>query len=100
MGDLVRRQYVVSGRVQGVYYRVRVRESARRHGLVGRVRNRADGTVLIEVQGPIPLMEAFLKAVSGPHGLSDARRIERIAELPVRAELIGFYIDRDGGETA
>lgn len=36
---------VISGRVQGVWYRAWTREEAKRRGLNGWVRNRRDGTV-------------------------------------------------------
>jgi acylphosphatase len=37
--------YVVTGRVQGVFYRASTREEAIRLGLLGWVRNREDGSV-------------------------------------------------------
>ena len=42
---------MVSGRVQGVYYRASCRDRAAALELVGWVRNRADGTVELEAQG-------------------------------------------------
>jgi acylphosphatase len=38
-------RYVVLGRVQGVFFRAGARDQARRLGLSGWVRNRADGSV-------------------------------------------------------
>jgi len=38
-------RYVVLGRVQGVFFRAGTRDQARRLGLSGWVRNRADGSV-------------------------------------------------------
>jgi acylphosphatase len=48
----VRVRVVVSGRVQGVFFRVETRDMARRLGLAGFVRNRADGAVEAVFQGP------------------------------------------------
>ena len=90
MSPVVHWHCLAYGRVQGVNYRARVCEAARRRGLVGRVSNRPDGTVLIEVQGPLDAVEALLRDVSGPRGLSHARMVQRVAELPLSSDLIGF----------
>jgi acylphosphatase len=47
----VRYRVVVTGRVQGVWFRESCREHAERLGVSGWVRNRADGAVEIEVEG-------------------------------------------------
>ena len=52
---------IVRGVVQGVGFRFFTRDLARRYGLGGFVRNRADGTVEIEVQGEEGTLAAFLK---------------------------------------
>ena len=85
---------VAVGRVQGVNYRARVAEAARRAGLAGSVNNLPDGTVSIDVQGPRGTVEAFLRDVSGPRGLSDAKRVRRVAELVVVPGLSGFEVVR------
>lgn len=41
----------VSGRVQGVFFRVSTQREASRLGLTGFVRNEADGNVYVEVEG-------------------------------------------------
>lgn len=43
---------LVSGRVQGVWFRSSTRDEAARRGLTGWVRNLPDGRVEAEVQGP------------------------------------------------
>ena len=94
MDSIVHWHCLAIGRVQGVNFRDRVREAANRYGVVGRVANQPDGTVLIDVQGPPEVVEAFLRDVSGPRGLSHARLVQRVAELPVRSDLFGFEIVR------
>jgi acylphosphatase len=52
---------IVSGRVQGVSYRASTASEARRiGGLVGWVRNRADGSVELEAEGPDDKISALL----------------------------------------
>ena len=50
----------VTGRVQGVSYRVAAQREARRLGLHGFARNQPDGTVYIEVDGEEPALSRFL----------------------------------------
>jgi acylphosphatase len=68
--------------------------AAHHHGVVGTVANRPDGTVFIDVQGPVGAVESFLRDVSGPRGASHAHTVERIAELAVSPDLVGFEIRR------
>ena len=58
--SLVRRRAVVSGRVQGVYFRVACREMAQRLGVSGWVRNRPDGTVEVVAEGTRHEVDALL----------------------------------------
>lgn len=51
---------IVSGRVQGVSYRAATRAEARRLGLVGWVKNRVDGSVELEAEGPADKVAALL----------------------------------------
>jgi acylphosphatase len=51
-GDTVARRVVVSGHVQGVFFRDQTRRTAHRHGVAGWVRNCADGTVEAHLEGP------------------------------------------------
>lgn len=44
-------EVVVSGRVQGVFYRVTCRDEARRLGITGWIRNREDGAVVAHLEG-------------------------------------------------
>lgn len=58
---------VVSGRVQGVFYRMFVLREAQALGLCGRVRNRADGTVEVVAEGERSSLEQLVaKLHKGP----------------------------------
>jgi acylphosphatase len=50
--EAVRRRVIVSGRVQGVWFRESCRDAAAGGGVNGWVRNLADGTVEVVVEGP------------------------------------------------
>ena len=51
MAARIARRVVVTGRVQGVFFRDSARREARRHGVTGWVRNRPDGTVEAVFEG-------------------------------------------------
>lgn len=61
----------MTGRVQGVSYRAATASEARRLGVVGWVRNRADGSVELEVEGTDDRVASLLTWCE--HGPPDAR---------------------------
>ena len=89
----MRRAFHVSGKVQGVFYRASAAEEASRRGLRGWVRNRSDGTVEGEVEGPDAEVEGFLAwCRRGPtHARVD--RVE-VTEPAGAAELGPFRVER------
>lgn len=63
----------VRGRVQGVFFRASTAEKARALGVTGTVRNRRDGSVFIEAEGPDEPLDRFLEWVrrGPPHARVD-----------------------------
>ncbi len=58
---------IISGRVQGVFFRAWTVENAQKLGLDGWVRNRADGTVETLIVGPENLVDQMVELCSkGP----------------------------------
>jgi acylphosphatase len=85
----------VRGRVQGVGFRVFVAREAQRLGLVGWVRNEADGSVHVFAQGAPDDLAAMLEALhEGPVG-AQVREV-RTSRGPAVAGLAAFDI-RAGG---
>lgn len=78
-------RYRVHGRVQGVSFRAWAVEQARRLGLDGWVRNRADGTVEALASGPAAALEAFTAALWRGPRLAEVVRVEVTAAEPAEA---------------
>jgi len=75
MKDLARVHVVVNGKVQGVGFRAFTQNQATQKGIVGWVRNREDGSVELEAQGPRVILDDFLKALEQGPGLSCVEHI-------------------------
>jgi acylphosphatase len=60
MANLARAQVLISGRVQGVFYRAYTRDQARARGLTGWVRNLPDGRVTAIFEGDREKIDAML----------------------------------------
>jgi len=73
---VIRRRLVVTGRVQGVFFRDWTVEQARALGLDGWVRNRADGSVEMVVAGASEMVEAMIARVRQG---SPASRVDDVA---------------------
>jgi acylphosphatase len=69
------RQFIVSGRVQGVGFRFFTRDAAAKEGLHGWARNLPDGRLAISAEGEAESLERFELAIRrGPPGA----RVEQI----------------------
>jgi acylphosphatase len=84
------RRYLVTGRVQGVGFRMFVSDRAAFEGLQGWVANRADGAVEILAEGEKEALERFERALwQGPR-LARVDDVEMSDEPP--AGIPGFSI--------
>ncbi len=67
MENQVRAHVIISGRVQGVFFRMETKRAADRFGVSGWVRNRPDRTVEAVFEGDRTAVESVLKwCESGP----------------------------------
>jgi acylphosphatase len=66
----------ITGRVQGVFFRVRAKEKADGLGLAGAVWNAPDGSVRAEVEGNAPEIEEFIAWCKRGSGIAEVRRVE------------------------
>lgn len=94
-GHMRKRQVriIITGKVQGVYYRASMQQKARALGVTGLVRNQADGSVYAEAEGTPAQLDALLDwCRQGP----PAARVERVhteeGQWPGRED---FVIDRN-----
>jgi acylphosphatase len=79
---LIRRRVVVSGRVQGVFFRDTARRMAESRGVSGWVRNRSDGSVEAVFEGVEPAVTAMVEFCrQGPRG-ADVEQVEVREEQP------------------
>lgn len=85
-------QVVISGRVQGVWYRAWTREEARGLGLRGWVRNRADGTVEALFAGEEAVVaEMLARCQEGP----ERARVTAVSHVTVDSDVpAGFEVRR------
>jgi acylphosphatase len=85
MSGSLTRQIRVNGFVQGVGFRAAMRDEARKLGVTGWVRNRADGSVEAVVQGPSAALDAIIEwARRGPRGarIADVQISELGVDVP------------------
>jgi acylphosphatase len=85
------RQFIITGRVQGVGFRFFVRDAAGREGLHGWVRNRGDGRVEINVEGETESLGRFEQSIR--HGPPGARVEDvEVSDLVPTGRETGFDI--------
>jgi len=89
-GPVVRRRALVSGRVQGVFFRDSSRQQAARRGVAGLARNLPDGRVEVVLEGPPDEVSAVLAWLRQGPAYARVDTVE-VTEEPVEG-LRGFEI--------
>ena len=80
--QMIRKAGKAVGRVQGVGFRVFVRNSAQELGATGWVKNMADGSVTMELQGEPLIIEQLVDKIKTGRGRIKVTNFE-LADLPV-----------------
>jgi acylphosphatase len=91
MAELVRARAIISGKVQGVFFRMETLEEARRTGVSGWVKNKQDGTVEAVFEGQKALVDSIIQwCRKGPR----ASRVDNvnIGWEPYTGKFTGFSI--------
>jgi acylphosphatase len=92
--SLRRAHVLISGRVQGVFFRQSAATEAQHLGLTGWVRNLADGRVEAEAEGTAEAVEAFIAFCRrGPAGA----RVEAVVQAEKHTQSdVDFRVERSG----
>ena len=90
---MIRKRFVFNGRVQGVGFRYLTRRAADLIGVTGWVRNEADGSVTLEIQGTEEQVDGVMLALK--HMIIKRGRYVKIEsideeEVPIVADETGF----------
>lgn len=82
---------VISGRVQGVFFRAWTKNQAQAQGLAGWVRNLPGGKVELMAQGPDEQLQCFLELL---HEGPPLARVERVESgfLENQGSMVGFAV--------
>ena len=91
MTDVKRYKAILTGRVQGVGLRFFTMENASKLGLTGWVKNMADGTVHLEVQGEDSVITEFVSIIKKGNFIINGETFDA-DEIPVIEEEKAFII--------
>ena len=80
---------IVTGKVQGVYFRASAKQKALNLGVKGFVRNEADGSVLLEIEGEQAAVNSMANWCKNGPGLA------RITNYEITEEVAKNYVSFD-----
>lgn len=87
---MIGRKVIVSGRVQGVFFRAACRDVALARGVAGSATNRRDGRVEVHLEGPEAAVEAVIEWCRKGPPLAEVTGVEVHQEAPAGAQ--GFDV--------
>jgi acylphosphatase len=87
---IVRRRVIVTGRVQGVWFRDSIRALAAQHGVAGWARNRIDSSVEVVLEGPETAVSTLLAFCRKGPPRAEVLTVQEAVEQP--EGLRGFKI--------
>lgn len=94
MDDKIRAHAIISGRVQGVFFRMETMRAAQRFGVFGWVRNMRDGTVEAVFEGQKSQVDAILEwCQQGPANAQVTDVKTQTEAYSGNGEFDGFKID-------
>ena len=79
MAEKIRARALITGRVQGVFFRAETQQAARRFGVAGWVRNKPDGSVEALFEGD---QEAVENTINWCHQGPPLSRVDRVLVTP------------------
>ncbi|MEX1011942.1 MAG: acylphosphatase [Balneolaceae bacterium] len=91
--QLVQKQILLTGRVQGVGFRYYTQTQARKLGLRGWVRNRSDGRVEVVVQGPQETLDKFLEQLERGPAAASVTDLEIVDQSDRPGEFLTFDVE-------
>ena len=86
---MIRNRVLISGQVQGVYFRDAYRRLALQHGVTGWVRNLPDGRVEAVLEGPA---DEVHRLVEWAHDGPDSARVTEVTVRDERPEGLGTFV--------
>lgn len=88
---MLQAKLIISGKVQGVFYRAQAKKIAQKFSLSGWAKNEPDGNVFILAQGEKASLEQFIEWCKKGPPLAKVENVELTIE-PTSQKLEGFYI--------
>jgi len=91
MADRARAHVKISGRVQGVFFRMETQRAAESHGVYGWVKNRRDGRVEAIFEGDADRVDRMIEWCRKGSSMSQVRKVDVNREV-YSGEFAGFDI--------